>query len=127
MPISLFIKNPQDLDFGYKIFVENFEESKKANHNQNECDDRGNNILHLIAEQSRYESDEMIRYIIEQQVSIDHQNNHGDTPLHIFLKKSYFSSALILVKKGAKNIQNSSYLFPIEMASYNLFPSPKIG
>jgi hypothetical protein len=93
--------------------------------NYNTVDDKGNNILHYLAQDySNPRAKDILTYIINSNSSLssslNHKNGGGDTPLHIAVKNDEDSLCDKLIAKGAdKTIKNNDGLHVSEESESN--------
>ena len=100
-----------------KNFIEFFERNKKAiNINQQLVE--GNSLLILS---SREGNPTITRYLCEQGLEINMQNNKGNTALHYAIANQLYSIADILTRFGAReDIANNKGLYPWDCIENNL-------
>jgi ankyrin repeat protein len=100
-----------------KNFIEFFERNKKAiDINQQLVE--GNSLLILS---SREGNPIITRYLCEQGLEINKQNNNGNTALHYAIANQFYSVADILTRFGAReDIANNKGLYPWDCIEHNL-------
>ena len=100
-----------------KNFMEFFERNKK-NINMNQQLEGGNSLL-IIS--SREGNATITRFLCEQGLEINMQNNNGNTALHYAIANQLYSIADILTRFGAReDIANNKGLYPWDCIENNL-------
>ncbi|KAI6170524.1 Suppressor of tumorigenicity 14 protein-like protein [Aphelenchoides bicaudatus] len=88
-----------------------------ANFNNDSTDSPSVSALYWAAENG---SVECVRILLDNGAKIDHQDNYGETALHIASQEGKFKAAKALINKDPSlvNIANKDHWYPLHMAAF---------